>query len=140
MMALLAARECSEAGPVAVWGGVSDLFDTYEERVDLRRMLRRVVGHPKKRPEAYEDRSPRRWVDKINVPVLIIHGTADVQVGVGQARRLADALEAAGKTYGLRLYEGVGHAFPADAERDALSAIFAWFATYRHGKEENETT
>lgn len=137
MMALLAARECPDVvGPVAVWGGVSDLFDTYEERVDLRRMLRRVVGHPKKCPEAYADRSPRRWAERIASPVLIIHGTDDRQVGVGQARRLAEALEAAGQTYALRLYDGIGHKFPEEADRDALSAIFAWFEQYRRNEEE----
>ena len=32
-----------------IWGGVSDVHLMYEERVDLRGMLRRMVGHPKKR-------------------------------------------------------------------------------------------
>lgn len=136
IMALRAARECPEVGPVAVWGGVSDLFDTYEERVDLRRMLRRVVGHPRKHPLAYEERSPRRWADRIDNPVLIVHGTEDVQVGVRHAHGLAEALEAAGKTYAMRLYDGVGHLFPPDADRDALSAIFAWFEKHRQVKEE----
>lgn len=31
-----------------IWGGVSDIHLMYEERVDLRGMLRRMVGHPKK--------------------------------------------------------------------------------------------
>lgn len=31
-----------------IWGGVSDVHLMYEERVDLRGMLRRMVGHPKK--------------------------------------------------------------------------------------------
>src|SRR5690606_4642607 len=46
VMALLAARDCDALGPVIVWGGVSDMLLTYEERVDLRRMMRRVIGHP----------------------------------------------------------------------------------------------
>ncbi len=35
-----------------IWGGVSDIHLMYEERVDLRGMLRRMVGHPKKRCES----------------------------------------------------------------------------------------
>ena len=31
-----------------IWGGVSDIYLMYEERVDLRGMLRRMIGHPKK--------------------------------------------------------------------------------------------
>ena len=31
-----------------IWGGVSDIDLMYEERVDLRGMLRRMIGHPKR--------------------------------------------------------------------------------------------
>ena len=27
-----------------LWSGVSDLAQTYEERIDLRRMMKRVIG------------------------------------------------------------------------------------------------
>ncbi|HDJ7157137.1 TPA: S9 family peptidase, partial [Staphylococcus aureus] len=37
-----------------IWGGVSDIDLMYEERVDLRGMLRRMIGHPKKDRAAYE--------------------------------------------------------------------------------------
>lgn len=68
LMALLVARDCDGIGGVAVWGGVSDLWLTYEERIDLRRMLRRVVGHPKKNREAYLSRSPVCWASFIYPP------------------------------------------------------------------------
>lgn len=29
---------------IVTWGGVSDMFLTYEERKDLRRMIKRVIG------------------------------------------------------------------------------------------------
>lgn len=130
IMALLAAAECPDVGPVAVWGGVSDLLLTYEERVDLRRMLRRVVGHPKKQEERYRRRSPRLSADRIDNPVLIIHGSEDRQVGVKHAHSLAEALEKAGKTYSMRLYDGLGHVFPKQYDKDALDAIFAWFGKH----------
>ncbi|WP_375295436.1 alpha/beta hydrolase family protein [Paenibacillus doosanensis] len=126
MMALLAAKQCPDAGPVVVWGGVSDLFHTYEERVDLRRMLKRVVGHPRKQSEAYEERSPVYWLERISVPVMIVHGTADSQVGVAQARKLAEGLERAGKDYAMELYEGLDHRFPKEEDEKALDAVFGW--------------
>lgn len=129
LMALLAAKECEGAGPVVVWGGVSDLLDTYEERVDLRRMLKRVVGHPRKQAECYERRSPVRWVDAIRVPVMIVHGTADAQVSVEQARKLGSALERAGKEYTMELYDGLGHRFPKEDDERALDAVFGWIAS-----------
>lgn len=128
IMAMLAARHCALAGPVVVWGGVSDLFDTYEERVDLRRMLKRVVGHPRKQSEAYEERSPVYWLDRLHVPILIVHGTADSQVSVAQARKLAEGLERAGKDYAMELYEGLGHRFPRETDEKALDAVFSWIA------------
>ncbi|MDQ1912215.1 prolyl oligopeptidase family serine peptidase [Paenibacillus sp. GD4] len=126
LMAMLAAKECPEAGPVVVWGGVSNLFDTYEERVDLRRMLKRVVGHPRKEAEAYEQRSPVYWIDRIQVPIMIVHGTSDDQVSVEQSRRLALKLEEAGKDYTMELYDGLPHRFPKEEDERALDAVFAW--------------
>ncbi|MCR8629756.1 prolyl oligopeptidase family serine peptidase [Paenibacillus sp. N5-1-1-5] len=128
MMAMLAAKQCNQAGPVVVWGGVSDLFDTYEQRVDLRRMLKRVVGHPRKEPEAYESRSPVYWLEQVQVPIMIVHGTADPQVNVSHAHKLAEALERAGKDYAMELYEGLEHRFPKAADEKALDAVFAWIS------------
>lgn len=126
IMAMLAAKECEGVGPVIVWGGVSDLLLTYEERVDLRRMLKRVVGHPKKDADRYRDRSPVCWADRIRTPVLIVHGSDDEHVGVEHAYRLADALQAAGKRYAMHIYKGRGHAFPQEEEEQAIDAMLEW--------------
>jgi dipeptidyl aminopeptidase/acylaminoacyl peptidase len=128
VMALLTAKECDGVGPVVVWGGVSDLFQTYEERIDLRRMLKRVVGHPRKQAEEYVKRSPVYWAEQIRSPVMIVHGTKDSQVGVEQARKLAEALERAGKEYAMELYDGLPHRFPKEEDERALDAVFAWIS------------
>lgn len=126
MMALLAAKECVEIGPVIVWGGVSDLFLTYEERIDLRKMLKRVVGNPIKQPEAYEKRSPVCWIDKVMNPVLIIHGMKDDKVSVEHAIRLERAMQIHNKTYMMKLYEGEGHTFSEQKNDQALNIISEW--------------
>lgn len=128
IMALLAAKECEGVGPVVVWGGVSDLLLTYEERVDLRRMLKRVVGHPRKNEEKYRARSPACWADQIRSPVMIIHGSDDEHVGVEHAYRLAGALEAAGKRYKMDIYRGRAHVFPREEDESVLDSIFQWFS------------
>ncbi|WP_443147005.1 alpha/beta hydrolase family protein [Paenibacillus sp. HWE-109] len=129
VMAMRAARECRGVGPVVVWGGVSDMLDTYEQRVDLRRMLKRVVGHPKKQVEAYVDRSPALWVADIHTPIYIIHGTKDSQVDISQARKLAQALDQAGKSYTMALYDGLEHRFAREEDEKALDDVFAWLDT-----------
>lgn len=131
IMALLAARDCENVGPVVVWGGVSDLFLTYEEREDLRRMLKRVVGHPKKQEEAYRSRSPIYWADRIKSPILIVHGAEDDKVGVKHAYKLAVALKEANKEHTLKVYEGLAHAFPKKADEKALDNIFQWMDNHR---------
>jgi dipeptidyl aminopeptidase/acylaminoacyl peptidase len=126
LMALAAASECDGIGAVVVWGGVSDLFLTYEERVDLRRMLKRVVGHPVKDAAEYERRSPVCWASRIRVPVLIVHGAADTNVGVEHAHRLARALEDAGKDYTMAVYEERGHVFLKPYEEETIEFMLQW--------------
>lgn len=131
LMALLAAKDCDGVGPVVVWGGVSDLLLTYEERVDLRRMLKRVVGHPVKDAERYRERSPVCWAEQIRSPVLIIHGSADEHVGVEHAYRLGSALDAAGIRYGMHIFQDRPHVFPRDEDERVLDLIFDWARTMK---------
>lgn len=136
IMTLLAVRddapdEVRQAiGAAAVWCGVSDLRVTFEEREDLRRMLRRVVGNPNTAEPAYIDRSPARWAERIERPVLIVHGREDDHVDVGHAERLADALQQHEKVHRLIVFEGEGHHFSAESDREALDRIFAWFGEH----------
>ncbi len=95
---------------LVLWGGVSDLAATYEERVDLRRMLRRVIGGtPVRKSENYQKRSAIYHAAEISCPVLIVHGTADEQVEVTHAYRMIEALHQAGKPFAAHLYDGIGH-------------------------------
>nr|WP_213581831.1 prolyl oligopeptidase family serine peptidase [Paenibacillus sp. J2TS4] len=126
VMALLAAKKCTGIGPVVVWSGVSDLRLTYEERVDLRRMLKRVVGHPRKEPDKYIDRSPVEWAEQVNSPILIIHGSEDDHVSPEHAYRLARALQAAGKEHSLLIREGLGHRFPKVEDEQTMMTIHLW--------------
>ncbi|MBO8170277.1 MAG: S9 family peptidase [Bacillaceae bacterium] len=125
--ALFAAMESPIPRSVAVWGGVSDLAMTYEERVDLRRMLKRVIGGPPwKLPEAYRERSPIFHVQNLPCPVCIIHGTKDQQVSIRHADRLADALQKVEKPYERLIYEGLGHHFPPPFFDQAIRRMLRW--------------
>lgn len=127
VMALRAAKEYQKTGPIVIWGGVSDLRLTYEERVDLRRMLKRVVGNPRKQPEAYAARSGVCWAERIAPPVLIIHGTDDVQVGVRHAYVLTQALRMARKKVRLQLITGLGHHLPKQQDERVWDMIDRWY-------------
>lgn len=64
--------------------------------------------------------SPLRAVDKINVPVLMVHGDADIQVDVDHSKRMARALKGANKSYELVLIEDGDHSLSRFEYRQTL--------------------
>ncbi|MFD2613586.1 alpha/beta hydrolase family protein [Paenibacillus gansuensis] len=112
---------------LVLWGGVSDLAVTYEERIDLRRMLKRVLGGtPSRKPEAYASRSPIRLVSRLACPVLVMHGSEDQQVDIGHSLRLYEKLKKEGLPCMFHRYEGYGHHLPAPIHKEAISRMFRW--------------
>lgn len=110
-----------------LWGGVSDLAKTYEERISLRRMLKRVIGGtPARRPESYEIRSPIRFAHLIHCPVLIMHGTDDVQVDFSHGLNMYLKLKELGIPAGLLEFSGYGHILPPDIHQEAVRQMFEW--------------
>jgi dipeptidyl aminopeptidase/acylaminoacyl peptidase len=57
---------------------------------------------------AETDASPIRRVDSIQAPVLLFHGTLDVNERIDQSRRMRDVLEKAGKKVELVEFDGLG--------------------------------
>jgi len=111
--ATLCAASEPRAHSLVLWGGVSDLATTYDERIDLRRMLRRVVGGtPTRYPDAYRMRSPLHLIDKVTCSLLLIHGTNDIQVNVSHADRMRDFLRDRGRSFTYHRYLGLGHHLP----------------------------
>ncbi|MFS0780466.1 alpha/beta hydrolase family protein [Bacillus sp. 1P06AnD] len=127
VMALWTAIECPEAASVVTWGGVSDVTLTYEQRVDLRRMLKRVIGGtPNKYPERYERRNPLLKIAHITCPVLIIHGCQDHNVEFNQATLLEKTLKEAGKTVDCWYFEEYTHYFPPAINRETVRKLTSW--------------
>ena len=53
--------------------------------------------------------SPARQAARADAPVLLIHGTDDSVVPIGQSREMADALKAAGKTVEFQITKDEDH-------------------------------
>lgn len=127
VMALLTAIQFPDAASVATWGGVSDMFLTYEEREDLRRMMKRVIGgSPNKCPENYKYRTPLYFLESLEVPVLIIHGKKDGHVSIEHAYRLEEKLKSLEKKVECWYFEDYGHYFPPKVNRTVVSHLAAW--------------
>ena len=93
--------------------GAPKVWPNYEQRAD----------------EYYRDRSAALWPEKINVPVLIMHGRMDKLVPVTQALRMAEALQSHDKVYSLVIYGSDGHSLSKNAE-DRTRRIVEWFDQY----------
>ncbi len=71
---------------------------------------------------------PYDLADRIQAPVLILHGAADDRAPAEDVYRMAQRLEQLGKTFVLTMYSGTGHAFtlPDGGAYNPLAAENAW--------------
>ncbi|WP_019422127.1 alpha/beta hydrolase family protein [Paenibacillus sp. OSY-SE] len=119
-----------------LWSGVSDLAQTYEERMELRRMLKRVIGgNPVKKRESYIARSPLYMAEDISCPILLIHGTEDAQVDFSHGLQMFKKLQQDGADVDMHTFDGYGHLFPPDIHQQSVKRMFAWISrdtTKRH--------
>ncbi|HEX2029993.1 MAG TPA: prolyl oligopeptidase family serine peptidase [Actinomycetota bacterium] len=76
-------------------------------------------GTPEEVPEAYIERSPYYAADQITVPVYMAHGLRDRRPPPTETVKMAEALEAEGRSPTVRYYNGLSHGFmerePADS-------------------------
>jgi dipeptidyl aminopeptidase/acylaminoacyl peptidase len=86
--------------------------------------------------EVYMNVSPFTHADKINEPLLLIHGAADNNPGTHtmQSERLFDAIKGTGGTSRLVLLPNESHGYRArESNLHVLAEMFEWAKTY--GKE-----
>ena len=78
-------------------------------------------------PEHLKKLSPITHVAKSDIPVLLIHGTADRQMPHEQSELLAAALRRAGRSVELRLVPGADHLFTAEERASTLAWAIEFF-------------
>ena len=84
-------------------------------------------------------KSPTQLAPEMKAPVLGLYGEADQGIPVSQVDTLKGALQAAGKTFEIKVYPGAPHGFHADyrasyrqdAAEDAWNQMIAWFKKYK---------
>ena len=130
VMALMTGVHFPECASVVTWGGVSDMELTYLERQDLRRMMKRVIGGtPGKYPERYKERTPLYEIERLQSPVLIIHGVRDQNVSVEHAYRLERRLLALDKPVEAWYFSEFTHYFPPKVNRKVVEDLTMWMKT-----------
>ena len=100
------------------YAGIYDLAMMYKkgdirERKAGRSYLHTVIGRNDAELDA---NSPDKLADKIDVPVLLVHGEDDKRAPMAQAKAMRDALEAAHKPHEWLVKPGEGHGFYTEAD------------------------
>jgi dipeptidyl aminopeptidase/acylaminoacyl peptidase len=87
----------------------------------------RFMGAEAMRDPALTQISPAAHVDRVAVPVLLIHGKDDTVVPLEQSRIMADALQKAGKPVELVVQDGADHWLSrGDTRLQTLEATMAF--------------
>ena len=94
-------------------------------------------SYPWKDPELFTKQGSLFNADKINTPLLLLHGTVDTNVPVGESIQLFNALKILGKTVELVTVDGENH-FISDYDKRIKwhNSIMAWFARWLQNQPE----
>jgi len=91
-------------------------------------------GRPWDEPEKLLRHSPVSGVERVQTPVLILHGESDLRCPVEQAEQLFMALKRLGKTAVMVRYPGEFHALRRPSYRvDRYHRMLKWFQHYLAG-------
>lgn len=139
-VSMLAAERDPRIKAVVAEAGFYDAADLYYNAANsddpqLRSLVDQFLpmagGTPEEKPEEYAVRSALNYASSIQAAVLLIHGEKDPLCPVGQARRMYDALRAAGKTVELKIYPNEAHCVnDPQGRQEVWQLMFSWFEKY----------
>lgn len=112
--------------------GMSNLVTFLNNTAPYRRALRITeYGDPVKDKEALDKLSPVTYLDKIQAPLLIVHGVSDPRVPAGEALQIHESLRNRSVPSELILLADEGHgAVKRDGKAIELGASLAFFEKY----------
>ncbi|OOG68076.1 prolyl oligopeptidase family serine peptidase [Algoriphagus sp. A40] len=79
-----------------------------------------IGGSPSTAASIYQDLSPVRFVDAVEVPTIFFHGDLDNVVPISQSQILEDALRVANVRHQFTLVPGQGHGFTSETYTQLL--------------------
>jgi len=89
------------------------------------------MGTPEKNPAVYRQAAPIDRIERLARPLLVLHGTADVNVPYIESVRLVDRLLKTGKAFEFMVYPGEFHYFQrTHVLRDAWQRVERFFGTH----------
>ena len=120
--------------------GFGDLFSSYGEMSEdgmarsaslAEKGQLRMGGTPWEYRDRYFENSPFFYLDRVETPLLITHGTSDTAVPVFLGDQIFVALRRLGKEVTYVKYKGELHLFKSYANQvDALNRTLDWFESH----------
>ncbi|GHT25612.1 peptidase S9 [Bacteroidia bacterium] len=88
-------------------------------------------SYPWNNPDLYVKQSPLFQADKINTPLLLLHGTVDTNVPIGESIQMYNALKVLDKQVEFVTVKDENHGIAAHEHRlEWNKTIYAWFARW----------
>ncbi|GGH45607.1 S9 family peptidase [Microbacterium album] len=101
--------------------GMSDMLTFYRDTEPwIASAAYSKYGHPVSDRPLLKDISPLRAADRIEVPLLVVHGELDTNVPLGESLQMVEALRERDRPVDLLLLEGEGHEFRRAESRRTL--------------------
>jgi dipeptidyl aminopeptidase/acylaminoacyl peptidase len=109
--------------------GIYDFGAAWEEADRLGKLFFEAGhrGSPAQNPEAYRKSASLARVDRIQTPLLVMHGGRDVRAPARQHTLLLEALKQHGKTFEERVYADQAHGFSASSQVDMYGRLVEFF-------------
>lgn len=90
-----------------------------------------AFSYPWNNRQLYTEQSPLFHADKINTPLLLLHGSVDTNVPIGESIQMYNALKILGKPVEFITVEGENHGISDYKKRiEWNKTIYAWFAKW----------
>jgi dipeptidyl aminopeptidase/acylaminoacyl peptidase len=132
MMTYLAIKRNFPINAAAVFGAFTDLqqlADALPNVYSQSFFTKLWPDYETRKNEHFEARSAIRWVDKLNVPLLIMHGGSDKGLHPSHSLSLAQELQKLGKVYELIVYAEDDHRLTRN-QQDRDRRALLWFKRY----------
>ena len=127
LMTLQAIRDGARPRAVVLVGAPTDYGARLPQAEPFYRQT--FPDYDRRKEEHLRNRTPLNWVEKIDAPVLILHGGAD-NLPPAQSLNLALRMGELGKLYELVVYAGDNHPIIANRE-DRVRRAVDWFKNPR---------
>ena len=95
-------------------------YQPSEDRSDVNARMARTYGLPAESPEFWRAASPRRYLDRLEQPVLMHHGALDDSCPLAWSRATVRAMREQGQRVRLATYAGEGHTLYAQWPRSMM--------------------